>query len=164
MPDAVSAVAVPDLIEKQIVLRAPRSRVWRALTDAEEFSAWFGVRLQGGFQMGKPISGPITKPGYEHVTMTAYIEEIQPQTLFSYRWHPYAVERGVDYSSEPTTLVEFRLEDVPEGTLLKVTESGFSRVPAARRAKAFQMNDGGWEKQLESIERHVLGPTKRATS
>lgn len=166
MPDAVRAVpevTVPDRIEKQIVLRAPRSRVWRALTDAEEFSAWFGVRLQGGFQMGKPASGQLTYPGLEHVVMTAYIEEIQPQTLFSYRWHPYAVEPGVDYASEPTTLVEFRLEEVPEGTLLKVTESGFSRVPAARRAKAFQMNDGGWGKQLQNIERHVLTPAKHAT-
>jgi uncharacterized protein YndB with AHSA1/START domain len=164
MPDAVSAVAVPDRIEKQIVLRAPRSRVWRALTDAEEFSAWFGVRLQGGFQIGKPASGQITKPGYEHVVMTAYIEEIQPQTLFSYRWHPYAVERGVDYSSEPTTLVEFRLEEVPEGTLLKVSESGFSALPAARRAKAFEMNDGGWAGQLKNIERYVLRPARLATS
>jgi uncharacterized protein YndB with AHSA1/START domain len=162
MPEAVPAV--PDRIEKQIVLRAPRSRVWRALTDAEEFSAWFGVRIQGGFQIGKPSSGQITHPGYEHVTMTAYIERIEPQTLFSYRWHPHAVERGVDYSAEPTTLVEFRLEEVPEGTLLKVTESGFSRIPAARRAKAFQMNEGGWPEQLKNIERHVLGSAKRATS
>jgi uncharacterized protein YndB with AHSA1/START domain len=164
MPDIAPAVAVPDRIEKQIVLRAPRSRVWRALTDAEEFSAWFGVRLHGGFQMGKPTSGQVTKAGYEHVTFTAYIEEIQPQTLFSYRWHPYAVERGVDYSGEPTTLVEFRLEDVPGGTLLKVTESGFSRLPAPRGAKAFEMNEGGWAGQLKNIERHVLGPSKRATS
>lgn len=164
MPEAVAAAAVPDRIEKQIVLRAPRVRVWRALTDAEEFSTWFGVRLQGGFQIGKPTSGQMPYPGFEHVVMTAYIEQIQPQTLFSYRWHPYAVERGVDYSSEPTTLVEFRLEDVPEGTLLKVTESGFSRIPAARRAKAFQMNEGGWPKQLQNIERHVLAPAKRATS
>lgn len=164
MPDVVSAVAVPDRIEKQIVLRAPRARVWRALTDAEEFSAWFGVRLQGGFQIGKPASGQLTYPGYEHVVMTAYIEQIQPQTFFSYRWHPYAVERGVDYSDEATTLVEFRLEEVPEGTLLKVSESGFSGLPAARRAKAFQMNEGGWAKQLQNIERHVLDPAKRATS
>ena len=160
-----TAVSVPDRIEKQILIRAPRAQVWRALTDAEEFSAWFGVRLQGGFQIGKPATGPLTISGLEHVTMTAYIEEIQPQSLFSYRWHPYAVERGVDYSSEPTTLVEFRLEEVPEGTLLKVTESGFSRVPAARRAKAFEMNEGGWMKQLKNLERHVLASSsKRASS
>jgi len=162
MPEAVPAV--PDRIEKQIVLRAPRSRVWRALTDAEEFSAWFGVRIQGGFQIGKPASGPVTKPGYEHLTMTAYIEEMRPQSYFAYRWHPYAVERGVDYSSEPTTLVEFFLEEVPEGTLLRVTESGFSRLPAARRAKAFEMNEGGWAGQLKNIERHVLATAKRAPS
>jgi len=159
-----TAVAVPDRLEKQILLRAPRSRVWRALTDADEFSAWFGVRIQGGFQIGKPSSGSITIPGYEHVTMTAYIEQIEPQTLFSYRWHPNAVERGVDYSSEPTTLVEFRLEEVPEGTLLTVTESGFSRIPAARRAKAFQSNEGGWAAQLKNIERYVLASADRRAS
>ena len=159
-----TAVEVPDRIEKQIVLRAPRARVWRAITDAGEFSAWFGVRLQGGFQIGKPTSGPVTYPGYEHVTFTAYIEEMRPQSYFSFRWHPYAVERGVDYSGEPTTLVEFHLEETPEGTLLKVSESGFARIPATRRAKAFEMNEGGWAIQLQNIERYVLGSSKRASS
>jgi uncharacterized protein YndB with AHSA1/START domain len=96
--------------------------------------------------------------------MTAYIEQIQPQSLFSYRWHPHAVERGVDYSSEPTTLVEFHLEEVPEGTLLKVTESGFARIPAARRAKAFESNSGGWAIQLQNLERHVLAPSSKRPS
>ena len=159
-----TAVDVPDRIEKQIVLRAPRSRVWRALTDADEVSAWFGVRIRGGFQIGKDASGPVTYPGYEHLTFTAYIEEMRPQSYFAFRWHPNAVERGVDYSAEPTTLVEFHLEEVPEGTVLKVTESGFSRIPAARRAEAFRSNEGGWAIQLQNIERHVLATPQRAKS
>jgi uncharacterized protein YndB with AHSA1/START domain len=154
---ALTQPNVPDRIEKKTLLRAPRSRVWRALTDADEFSAWFGVKLTGGFRMGQTSSGNITIPGYEHVTMTAYVERIEPESLFSFRWHPYAIEPGVDYSSEPTTLVEFRLDEVPEGTMLSIVESGFDRIPLARRAKAHEMNDDGWTGQLKNIERHVLG-------
>lgn len=144
-----------DRIEKDIVLRAPRSRVWRALTAAEEFGAWFGVKLEGGFSPGARLEGRITIPEYEHVTMDITIEQMDPERLFSYRWHPYAVVPGVDYSSEPTTLVEFRLEEVAGGTRLTVVESGFDRIPLARRAEAFRMNDQGWAAQLKNIERHV---------
>jgi len=155
--------AVPDRIEKQILLRAPRSRVWRALTDAREFSAWFRVKLVGDFRAGERIAGPVTYPGYEYLTMEAWVERMEPETFFSFRWHPYAVERGVDYSGEPTTLVEFRLDEVPGGTLLKVVESGFSGLPAARQAAACKANSGGWEEQLRNIERHVAEhPSARA--
>ena len=145
-----------DRIEKHIILRAPRSRVWRALTDAREFGAWFGAKLEGAFEPNRAVSGPITFPGYTHVTLRLEVVRIEPESLFSYRWHPYAVDPDVDYSAEPTTLVEFRLEDAPGGgTSLTVTESGFDAIPLARRAKALEMNDGGWAQQVENIARHV---------
>jgi len=131
---------IPDRIEKKIVLRAPRSRVWRALTDAREFSEWFRVTLRGQFEPGKEISGQVTYPGYEHLTMTARVERMEPDSLFSFRWHPAAIDPKVDYSAEPTTLVEFRLEDAPGGTLLAVTESGFQALPAARQGFAHEAN------------------------
>ncbi|HEV8608581.1 MAG TPA: SRPBCC family protein [Thermoanaerobaculia bacterium] len=146
-----------DRIEKSIFLRAPRSRVWRAITNAEEFGAWFGVKLEGAFAPGARVSGRITTPGYEHLIMDIAIERVDPERLFSYRRHPYAIEPGVDYSGEPTTLVEFRLEDAPGGTRLTVIESGFDRIPVSRRAEAFRMNDQGWAEQLKNIERHVAG-------
>ena len=145
-----------DRIEKRTVLRASRSRVWRAITDAEEFGSWFGVKLDGEFAEGEMIRGKVTHPGYEHVTLEMLVERIEPERYFSYRWHPHAVEPGVDYSAEPTTLVEFRLEEVPSGgTALTVVESGFDRIPLERRAKALEMNDGGWAAQMENIARHV---------
>lgn len=157
------ADTVPDRIEKKIVLRAPRSRVWRALTDAGEFNQWFKVALAGEFRAGQRIAGPITHPGYEYLTMEAWVERMEPESLFSFRWHPFAIERGVDYSKEPTTLVEFRLEEVPEGTLLTVSEAGFQQLPAARRSPAHEANSGGWAAQLQNIERHVAQhPSPRA--
>lgn len=144
-----------DRIEKSIFLRAPRARVWRAITTPEEFNSWFGVNLEGAFAPGARVSGRITIPGYEHVNMEITIERVEPERLFSYRWHPYAIEPGVDYSDEPTTLVEFRLDEAPGGTKLTVIESGFDRIPETRRAEAFRMNEKGWEGQLKNIERHV---------
>jgi uncharacterized protein YndB with AHSA1/START domain len=144
-----------DRIEKKIVLRAPRSRVWHAIADAEQFGAWFGARLEGEFAPGARVEGRITSPGHEHVTMEMTVERVDPERLFSYRWHPYAVEPGVDYSNEPTTLVEFRLDEVAGGTELTVVESGFDRIPVTRRADALRMNDAGWAEQIKSIERYV---------
>jgi uncharacterized protein YndB with AHSA1/START domain len=149
---------VPDRIEKKVVLRAPRSRVWRAITDAREFSEWFRVALRGQFEPGKEITGQVTYPGYEHLTFSASVERMDPERLFSFRWHPAAIDPKVDYSKEPTTLVEFRLEDAPGGTLLTVTESGFQALPAARQSSAHEANSGGWEEQLRNIERHVAQP------
>jgi uncharacterized protein YndB with AHSA1/START domain len=142
-------------IEKQVLIRAPRSRVWRALTDAEEFGTWFGVKLAGPFELGRTVKGRITHPGYEHLVMEVLVERMEPEHVFAYRWHPYAVDPDVDYSGEPTTLVEFRLEDAPGGTRLTLVESGFDQVPANRRAEAFRMNDEGWRAQVENIRRHV---------
>ena len=144
-----------DSIEKKVVLRAPRSRVWRAITAAEEFGAWFGVKLDGPFAEGATARGKITHPGYEHLTMEMMIERIEPERYFAFRWHPYAIDTSVDYSSEPTTLVEFRLEEAESGTVLTIVESGFDRVPLERRAEAFRMNDGGWTQQAANIERYV---------
>jgi uncharacterized protein YndB with AHSA1/START domain len=146
---------VPDRIEKEIFLRAPRGRVWRALSDPKEFGEWFGVRFEDPFTPGGRVRGRITNPKYEGMLMEIWIERIEPETLLSYRWHPYAVDPGADFSKEPTTLVEFRLEEAAGGTRLSVTESGFSRIPADRREKAFRMNEGGWAAQIKNIERHV---------
>jgi uncharacterized protein YndB with AHSA1/START domain len=144
-----------DSITKNVLLKAPRSRVWRALTNAQEFGTWFGARLTGTFAPGARIQGPITHKGYEHLTMDFTIDKVEPERLISWRWHPAAIEPGVDYSAEPTTLVTFELEEVDGGTRLTVVESGFDRIPAARRADAFRMNEGGWTQQMESIKRHV---------
>jgi len=144
-----------DRIEKEIVLRAPRSRVWRALADADEFGAWFGMKIEGTFAPGERIRGQMTTHAHEHVIIEMAIERMDPESRMSYRWHPYAVQPGVDYSSEATTLVEFQLEEVAEGTRLTVVESGFDRIPEARRAEAFRMNDAGWAGQLENIARYV---------
>lgn len=147
-----------DRIEKTVMLRAPRSRVWRALTTAQEFGAWFGVKLEGAFTEGVTVRGKITHPDYEHLTMEMLIERIEPERYFAYRWHPYAIDPGVDYSPEPTTLVEFDLDEANGGTLLRIVESGFDRIPLARRAEAFRMNDSGWTAQVQSIERYVSQP------
>jgi len=144
-----------DRIEKTIVLRAPRSRVWRALARADEFGAWFGVALEGAFAPGARLMGHIATSGHERLTMEIAVERVEPEHLLAYRWHPYAVEPGVDYAHEPTTLVEFHLADVADGTRLTVVESGFDRIPPARRATAFRMNDQGWAEQLTRIVRYV---------
>lgn len=152
------SLTATDRIEKTVSLRAARSRVWRALTDATEFGTWFGVDLEGPFVEGATVRGRITHPGYEHLTMEVQVERIEPERCFSFRWHPYAVEPGRDYSHEPATLVEFTLQDSGAGTVLTVVESGFDRIPAARRDEAFRMNDKGWTGQLTNIERHVSKP------
>jgi uncharacterized protein YndB with AHSA1/START domain len=144
-----------DRIEKRIELKAPVSRVWQALTDYREFGEWFRVKLENPFVPGQASRGQITHSGYEHVTMRVIVEKMEPEHLFSFTWHPYAVDPNVDYSQEQPTLVEFRLEKTPAGTLLLVTESGFEKIPANRRAEAFRMNNGGWTAQLDNIARHV---------
>jgi len=144
-----------DRIEKKAVIRAPRSRVWRAISNAQEFGVWFLVKLDGPFVQGAPIKGQIAHPGYEHLTMELKIERIQPESYLAYRWHPYAVDPAIDYDTEPTTLVEFHLEDADGGTLLTIVESGFDQIPLARRAEAFKKNDGGWAGQMRNIERYV---------
>lgn len=150
--------STPDRIEKQIVLRAPRDRVWRALSNAEEFGRWFGADMKGAtFAPGQTARGRITYPGYEHLMLEVQVERMEEGRLLSWRWHPYAVDPKVDYSGEPMTLVVFELHDAPEGTRLTVVESGFDQIPAARRAEAFRMNEGGWAEQMKNVERHVAG-------
>ena len=144
-----------DRIDKEIVLRAPRARVWRALTDSGEFGAWFGVKLDGAFAVGQSVKGRLTAPGYSHLTLEVIVQSMEPERLFSYRWHPYAIDPKVDFSAEPMTLVEFRLEEAPGGTRLSIVESGFDRLPAHRRDEAFRMNESGWQAQLENVRKHV---------
>ena len=146
-----------DRIERSIVINAPRTRVWRALTDAEEFGTWFGANLKGQtFAAGQRARGQITYKGYEHIWFDIVIDRIEPQDLLSYRWHPYAMDANVDYSKEEPTLVTFTLKDAPgQGTLLTVVETGFDRVPPERRMEAFRMNTLGWEGQMKRIVQHV---------
>lgn len=142
-------------IQKRIELKAPLPRVWRAISDYRQFGTWFKVDIEGPFVAGQKAQGQITHPGYEHVRWTAVIQKIEPEKLFSFSWHPYGIDPKVDYSKETPTLVEFRLEKTATGTLLVVTESGFDKVPAERRAEAFRMNDSGWTQQMKNIENHV---------
>ena len=144
-----------DRIEKKVVLKAPRARVWRALADSKEFGAWFGAEFSGPFTPGATARGTITTKGYEGLKFEFTVDRMEPERLLSIRWHPYAVDPKVDYSSETPTLVVFELEEVPGGTQLKVVESGFDRVPIARRAQAFKMNEEGWGIQLKNIDRYV---------
>lgn len=145
-----------DRIERSVHIKAAPSKVWKALTNAEEFGSWFGVALKGkSFIAGQQVQGHITIAGYEHVLFDVLVERVEPETFFSYRWHPYAVDPAVDYSKEPTTLVEFTLQAVNGGTLLRVVESGFDKIPVARRDQAFRMNDGGWQGQMANIEKYV---------
>ena len=149
--------ASTDRIEKQVVLKAPRARVWRALTDAGEFGSWFGVKMESGFAPGAVARGRITYPGYEHLVFEATVVTMEAERLLAWRWHPAPVDPGVDYSREATTLVTITLDEAPEGTRLTVVESGFDALPAERRAEAFRMNDGGWAEQLKNVARHVTG-------
>src|SRR4051812_6864155 len=144
-----------DSIEKQIELKAPVSRVWRALTDHSEFGEWFGVKLERPFVPGQETFGNMTNPGYEHVVLHAVTKEIRPESVFSFTWHPYGLDPKIDYSKEEPTLVEFTLTPSAAGTLLKVTESGFDKVPASRREEAFRMNERGWASQMTRIEKYV---------
>ncbi len=148
-----------DRIEKEIVVRAPRAKVWRAITDSREFGKWFQAEMKDPFVPGARAQGRITSPGYEHLTLEVRVERMEPEHLFSWRWHPYAVDPQQDYSNEPTTLVVFELEEIPEGTRIRVKESGFDHIPLARRSEAFRMNSEGWAEQLQNIARHV-GQTK----
>jgi uncharacterized protein YndB with AHSA1/START domain len=144
-----------DRIEKQVLLRAPRTRVWRALTDSEQFGQWFGVKMHGPFAAGARVTGKITIKNYDHLDFEIVIDRMEPETFFSWRWHPYAIDPKMDYSTEPMTLVEFTLDETPDGTLLKVVESGFEGVPLARRFDAFRGNEGGWEQQMKQIANYV---------
>lgn len=145
-----------DSIEKKIEIKAPVARVWRALTDHNEFGAWFRVKIDGPFEAGKRSTGHVTWPGYEHLKWDAVVQQMEPEEFFSFTWHPYPADPQVDYSKETPTLVEFWLKSTESGTLLSVRESGFSKIPAERRALAFRMNDGGWAQQMGNIDEYVI--------
>ena len=144
-----------DRIEKRIVLRAPRPRVWRAICDAKEFGTWFRMDFDGAFVVGATVRAKVNIPGHEHLKVEMRVERIEPERYFSYRWHPYPKDPAVDYSAEPMTLVEFTLEDAEGGTALTIVESGFDRIPLARRAEAFRMNTDGWTGQLKNLAAYV---------
>jgi uncharacterized protein YndB with AHSA1/START domain len=145
-----------DRIERKILLKAPSSRVWRALTDAGEFGGWFGVDFKGkSFVPGKAVQGNVTYPGYEHLVMEVIIERMDKERMLSWRWHPAAIDSSVDYSQEPTTLVVFELEEVEGGTLLSVVETGLDQISLPRRATVFRLNTSGWDEQMRNIEKHV---------
>lgn len=146
-----------DRIEKVVELKAPRARVWRAISDHVEFGQWFRVALQGPFVAGRPVRGRVLHPGYEHLTWTAEVAAIEPEGYFSFRWHPFAVDPEQDYSGEPMTLVEFTLAEIPGGTRLTITESGFDRLPPHRRAESFPRNSEGWSIQSENIAKYLAG-------
>lgn len=157
---------VPDRIEKKVTLKAPVSRVWRAVSDAREFGAWFGVEFDGPFVAGQKIVGKITptradpevaklQEPHQGTAFDFTVDRMEPERLFSFRWHPYAIEPGMDYTKEPTTLVTFELVPVEGGTQLTITESGYDRIPLERRAKAFTSNEGGWEHQSRLIAKYL---------
>src|SRR5262245_57922490 len=146
-----------DRIEKTILLKAPKARVWRALANADEFGKWFRVALTSGFAVGRTVTGRVTYPGYEHLTFRVDVERMETERCMAFRWHPAAIDPKTDYSKEPSTLVEFTLEEAAEGTRLKVVESGFDRLPPERRDEAFRMNSEGWGIQMENVRRHVDG-------
>ena len=145
-----------DRIERKILLKVPRSTVWRVVADAEAFGQWFGVALEGKrFVAGERTQGQITFEGYKHLVWDVQVMRVEPQRVFAFRWHPYAIDPKVDYSGEPTTLVQFELEDMDGGTLLQVVESGFDNIPESRRLKAFRMNSRGWDEQMNNIEKYL---------
>ncbi len=146
---------VTDRIEKSVTLAAPRSRVWRAISDARELNKWFGVNLEPPFVVGQETSGKISIPNYDHLSMTIWIETLEPETRMAFRWHPNANDEGVDYSTEPMTLVTFTLSDVDGGTRLTVVETGFDALPEARRGPAFMGNSSGWEGQMKRIANYL---------
>jgi uncharacterized protein YndB with AHSA1/START domain len=157
---------VTDRIEKKILIRAPRARVWRALTDSKEFGTWFGIKFDGPFVVGAPARGVMTpttvdpevgkmqEPHAGH-PFDITIDRMEPERVFGFRWHPFAIEPGVDYSAEPTTLILFTLDDAPGGTMVTVTESGFDGIPLERRAKAFTANEGGWSKMIHVLDAYA---------
>lgn len=151
----IQAQPSTDRIEKQLVMRAPRSRVWRAITVVEEFGTWFRLNLDGEFADGATVRGNVLHPGYEHLKVELQVERMEAERYFSYRWHPYPNDPAFDYSAEPTTLVEFILDEVEDGTAVTIIESGFDRIPLHRRAEAFRMNERGWAGQIKNLEAYV---------
>jgi len=166
MPTETQQTYTDNRIEKKILLRVPKTRVWRAITDPKEFGSWFGLEVDGDFSPGSKVRGRIVptkvdaeiakqQSQHEGLSFELTIDRIEPERLFSFRWHPFAVDRHIDYTVEPTTLVSFELQERHDGVMLTVTETGFDRLPDARRAEAFAANERGWAKQMELIEKYL---------
>jgi uncharacterized protein YndB with AHSA1/START domain len=155
MSTTTAAPTSTDRIVKEVILDATRSRVWRALTDVKQFNAWFGANVLQPFSPGAEVSGNLTFRNWEHVTLTMWIERMDAEHFFSFRWHPYPIQEGIDLTKDPTTLVTFTLEDAANGTRLTIVESGFDALPESRRATAFNMNSGGWNGQSENLRRFL---------
>lgn len=153
--DRAAASTSTDRIETRLELRAPRARVWRAITDAGQFGAWFGARVEGAFTPRTTVRAYFSACGHDNLPVDLQVEQVEPEHYFSYRWHPYAVDPNADYSAEPTTLVEFHLEEAAGGTVVTIVESGFDRLPFARRAEAYRMNDKGWVAQAANLAKYV---------
>lgn len=147
-----------DRIERRVRIEAPVAKVWGAIADSREFGRWFKADIHGAFEPGAVVRGRILTPGYEHLKLEFAVERVEPERLLSFRWHPFAVDPAVDYSTEPATLVELRLDADGDATELTVVESGFDRLPPERRAVAFRMNSGGWDAQVENVKRYVTRP------
>ena len=156
----------PDRIQKKITLRAPQSRVWQAVSDAKKFGSWFGVDFEGPFVAGRSLHGRMRptevdaevaelQEAHRGKAFDWSVEKIEPESRIVFRWHPFAIEPDVDYSKEPTTQIVFELRTIPEGTELTITESGFSKIPLERRAKAFAANEGGWQYQTKLLEKYL---------
>jgi uncharacterized protein YndB with AHSA1/START domain len=142
-------------VERSTLVRAPRSCVWQALTNIQEFSKWFGVEAEGEFAPGARMRMISTHESYKGVEFFVDVVKMDAPEIFSWRWHPGAKQPGEDNSSEPMTLVEFRLTEVEGGTLVTVVESGFDRLSLARRARVFEDNSKGWQFQLASLTRYA---------
>jgi uncharacterized protein YndB with AHSA1/START domain len=163
--------ASTDRIEKRVLLRASRERVWRAISDSKQFGSWFGVEFDGPFVAGASIIGKMVtttvdaevakrQETYRGYRFEFAVDRVEPMRLFSFRWHPFAMDSSVDYSKEPSTLVVFELAEASDGTMLTVTESGFDQIPIERRAKAFAANEGGWAAQMKLIEKYLAQHAK----
>jgi uncharacterized protein YndB with AHSA1/START domain len=160
-----------DRIEKRILLRAPLERVWNAVSDAKQFGRWFGAAFDGTFEAGSRLTGKIVPTAVDAEVAKLQephrgkpfeltVERIEPPHRITFRWHPFAIAPGVDYSQEPMTSIVFELKETPEGVQLTITESGFDRIPLARRAEAFKANEGGWEHQTRLIKKYLEPETK----
>jgi uncharacterized protein YndB with AHSA1/START domain len=161
-----------DRIEKKIVLRAPQERVWRAISDAEQFGYWFGVAFDGAFTEGARLTGKIAptkvdpevaklQQPYAGTAFEFIVERIEPMRRIAFRWHPFALDPGIDFSQEPTTLIVFELEPIDGGIVLTISETGFERIPPERRAKAFTANDQGWEAQTQLLQKYLATSSRR---
>jgi uncharacterized protein YndB with AHSA1/START domain len=156
------AKSTPNHIERSILIEAPRGRVWDALTDAKKFGEWFHVNLRGAFEPGETVTGSVTEKALHGLPVKMEIGLMDHEKLFSWRWHPAAINPNVDYSREPMTNVEFTLEDAPHGhTHLTVVEKGFDEIPPERRDAAYRMNYEGWGIQMSRIEDYVTSQSER---